>query len=103
MQAAVDTQLECDHMLSFVNKQLKFFDKPGGNMMKVNSKSIIPAKIGQTIEWLNEPHNVMVKGIVLNRYDNSVCVTILEYSEKHQGIYENDRTVVNHKRYSILS
>lgn len=71
--------------------------------MKVNSNSIISAKIGQTIEWLNVPYNVMVKGIVLNRYDNSVCVTILEYSEKHRGMYVNERTIVNHKRYSILS
>lgn len=68
-------------------------------MMKL--KPIIPAEVGQTIVWLNEKHNVMLKGTVLKRYENSVCVTILEYSAKHQGIYENDRTVVNHKRYSI--
>lgn len=72
-------------------------------MKNNSSKSIIPAKIGQTIEWLNESYNVMVKGTVLNRYENSVCVTILEYSEKYRGLYENERTVVNHKRYSILS
>jgi len=54
----------------------------------------VPAEVGQEIEWLNEIFNVKVKGIVLKQYENSVCVTILDYKEKHREMYHSDRTIV---------
>lgn len=69
----------------------------------MRSMIIVPAEVGQEIEWLNEIFNVKVKGIVLKQYENSVCVTILDYKEKHREMYHSDRTIVKHQRYNIIN
>lgn len=69
----------------------------------MSSIIIVPAEVGQEIEWLNEIFNVKVKGIVLKQYENSVCVTILNYKEKHREMYKSERTIVKHQRYKVLN
>jgi uncharacterized protein YkvS len=96
--------LNCCHLRPLVVNNIELYqhsDIIGGNKMK--TKLIIPAEVGETIEWENKLFNVMVEGVVLKRYQNSVCVQILDYTQKHREMYENDRTVVSHKHYTILN
>ncbi|WP_050184313.1 DUF2187 family protein [Domibacillus robiginosus] len=54
------------------------------------------ATIGSIITFNNG-----IKGIVQKVNENSVIVAITENRTSHE--YEGDRTVVNHRRYTIVS
>lgn len=61
------------------------------------------AKVGQLIEWQNPKFPAPLQGQVLIVRENSVCVEILNYTSALHELFANNRTVVNHKRYTILS
>lgn len=61
------------------------------------------AKVGQLIEWQNPKFPAPLQGQVLIVRENSVCVEILNYTSALHELFANNRTVVNHKRYTIIS
>lgn len=60
------------------------------------------AQIGDSIRWIHPKKKISLQGMVLKCNENSVIVTIINYDKKLFELFPNDRTVVNHKRYSII-
>lgn len=60
------------------------------------------AQIGDSIRWIHPKEKISLQGMVLKCNENSVIVTIINYDKKLFELFPNDRTVVNHKRYSII-
>lgn len=60
------------------------------------------AQIGDSIRWTHSKEKILLIGKVLKCNENSVVVTIINYDRQLFELFQNDRTVVNHKRYTII-